>query len=297
MYVCVRGLSAAPAPDSISGTVLRERGGIASLRALWEHTVIFGDDGRYTFLKTASASTIDGNWSIDAPPEDGTYSYVKTGPSTAIVTFSDRTLNRVYWGSAKETAPLDSPVSLTFDFGAASTLGGDVGGGEFVHSAGGRGIFSFTRLSTLHREAIPNVSMRGVVSRERPLVVGFVLKGDARDVLIRVVGPSLRSFGVSGVWENPRFDLYRGGSTTPIGGPPGPRRDAIAYYDDWSSNSSALSGLQRLLAHVGAFPLQIGSKDAVGVTPRFAAGAYTIVCAPLSGDEGGEALVEVYVLP
>jgi hypothetical protein len=188
-------------------------------------------------------------------------------------------------------------VSLTLDFGAAFTLGGDLGGGEFVHSAGGRGTFSLTKLSTLHREALPNVSMRGVVSRERPLIVGFVLKGDARDVLIRVVGPALADFGVSEVWENPRFDIYQSGSTSPIGGPPGPRRDAIAYYDDWSSDSSAVNGLQRLFVHAGAFPLQMGSKDAVGVTPRFAAGAYTVVCTPLSGAEGGEALVEVYVLP
>ena len=295
--VCMGTLGAAPAPDSISGTVLREFGGIASLRALWEHTIMFGDDGRYSFLKTASASTIDRNWSIDAPPEDGTYSYSKTGPTTAIVTFSDRTLNRVFWGPVTETAPIDSPASLTLDFGSPSTLGGDLGGGEFVHSAGGRGTFSLTRLSTLHREALPNISMRGVVSRDRPLIVGFVLRGDARDVLIRVVGPSLKAFGVNDAWENPRFDIYQSGAPSPIGGPPGPRRDGIAYYDDWSSDTSALSGLQRLFVHTGAFPLEIGSKDAVGVTPRFAAGAYTVVCTPLSGTEGGEALVEVYVLP
>lgn len=298
IFLCafVGHLDAALAPNSISGIVLRDSGGIASLRVLWEHTIIFGEDGSYTFVKSLSASTLDRNWSVDMPPEDGTYSYAKTGEFTGIVTFSDRSVNRVYWGPVQETLPIASIASLTLDFNAASSLGGDAGG-EFVHSVGGRGTFSITKLSVLHREPLPNVSMRGVVSGERPLIVGFVLRGDARDVLIRVVGPSLTSFGVSQPWANPRFDIYRSGSSSSIGGAPGPRRDAIAYYDDWSSDGSAVNGLRRLFVRTGAFPLESGSRDAVGVTPRFAPGAYTIVCTPLGNDVGGEAVVEVYMLP
>lgn len=298
VFMCVAtcALNAASAPDSVSGMVLRDSGGIASLRIAWEHTIVFTDDGRYTFVKSSAASTLNGNWAISSPPEDGSYRYTKTSPSTGEVTFSDRNVNRAYWGPVTETLPSEAPSRLTLDFAATSKLGGDLGG-EFVHSIGGRGTFSLTRISLLNREPLPNISLRGIASSDRPLIVGFVLRGDARDVLIRVVGPSLRNFGIPQVWENPRFDIYRGGSTVPIGGSPGPRRDAIAYYDDWSSDSTATVGLRRLFTHAGAFPLESGSKDAVGVTPRMVAGSYTVVCTPLSPDAGGEALVEVYVLP
>lgn len=294
--VSTGALHAALAPVSISGTVYRDRGGIAGLRYGWEHTIVFGDDGRYTFVKAASSSTLDGNWRVDAPPEDGTYSYSKTGEFTGVVAFSASSVNRVYWGLVQETLPGEAPTTLTLDFAVASSLGGELGG-EFVHALGGRGTFSITKMSSLRRDPLPNVSMRGVVSADRPLIVGFVLNGDARDVLIRVIGPSLRTFGVSQFWGNPRFDIFRIGTASPIGGGPGPRRDAIAYYDDWTSDSSAVEGLRKLFAHAGAFPLEDGSRDAVGVTPRFTPGAYTVVCAPVGSDVGGEALVEVYVLP
>lgn len=294
--VSTGALHAALVPDSISGTVFRDRGGIAALRVLWEHTIVFGDDGRYTFVKSASASTLDGNWRMDVPPENGNYSYTKTGDYAGVVTFSASSVDRVYWRPGEEPLPSEGLSKLTLDFSVSSSLGGEWGG-EFVHSLGGRGTFSITRMSSLRREPLPNVSMRGVVSAERPLIVGFVINGDARDVLIRVVGPSLRSFGVSQPWGNPRFDIFRSGASSPIGGGPGPRRDAISYYDDWTSDSSAVEGLRRLFAHAGAFPLEDGSRDAVGVTPRFSPGAYTIVCSPIGSEVGGEALVEVYVLP
>jgi hypothetical protein len=141
-----------------------------------------------------------------------------------------------------------------------------------------------------------NISMRGNVAADKPLIVGFVLKDEQRDVLIRIVGPSLRQFGVSRPWENPHFQLFGARSTVPISGGPGPRH-GIAYYEDWSRFESTISGLTKLFSFTGAFPLDAGSSDAVGVTPRMGAGAYTIVCAPEVDDTGGEALVEVYLLP
>ncbi len=294
--VSAGALHAALAPDSISGTVFRDRGGIASLRFVWEHTIIFGGDGRYSFVKAASANTLDGNWRIAAPPENGSYSYARTGDYTGVVIFSAISVNQVYWRAGEEPLASEGPSRLTLNFAASPSPSGDLGG-DFVHSIGARGTFSIARLSSPRLEPLLNISMRGLVSADRPLIVGFVLNGDARDVLIRVVGPSLRSFGVSQPWGNPRFDIFRAGASSPIGGGPGPRRNAIAYYDDWTSDTSAVDGLRRLFTYAGAFPLEDDSKDAVGVTPRFSPGAYTIVCSPIGSEPGGEALVEVYVLP
>ena len=296
-------MNGATAPDSIAGSVFRSKGGYAGTRILWEHTIILGGDGRYSVIKNAVATTTSGNWRIEAPPADGTYSYTKTGPTTGEVAFSDATMGRMYTVGFAD-GPSDGLVTLALNFNPTAnvssefSVSGDLARGEYSRSPGGRiGEFSLTKLSTIQRQPVPNISVRGNMSADRPLIAGYVIQGDYKDVLIRVVGPSLRSLGVNAPWANPRFDIYRGGSPTPIGGPPGPKRDAISYYDDWSSDPSAVDGEQKLFAYVGAFPLEMGSQDAVGVTPRYPPGAYTVVCTMATGETGGEALIEVYFLP
>ena len=105
-----------------------------------------------------------------------------------------------------------------------------------------------------------------------------------REVLIRVVGPSLASFGVTGVWSDPDFALYR--ETTP----------AQVNEGHYANGPGGNSGFQKIFTVVGAFPLLPGSKDAADIV-RLDPGAYTIVCNPSAGDPGGEALIEVYFLP
>lgn len=296
-------MNGATAPDSIAGSVFRSKGGYGGTRTISEHTIILEGDGRYSVVKNAVAMTTSGNWRLAAPPADGTYSYTKTGPTTGTVAFSDATMGRLYT-EGFAGGPLDDLVTLVLNFNPTENVSsefstaGDLGRGEFSRSPGGRfGEFSLTKLSTIQRQPVPNISVRGSISADRPFIAGYVIQGDYKDVLIRVVGPSLRTFGVNAPWANPRFDIYRGGSPTAIGGPPGPRRDAIAHYDDWSSDSSAVDGLRKLSAYVGAFPLEMGSQDAVGVTPRYPPGAYTVVCSLATGEAGGEALIEVYFLP
>lgn len=284
--------SAAPSPGSLAGTVFREKGGITALRLGWERTIIFKSETEFTYVKALAQSFVSGNWRVETAPPDGTYVYTKTGTSTGELTFSDPFLDGVTGD------PDNRPRTLKLDFvDEATNLGGDIPRGDAGrgnHDFFGR--FALTRLSTIEGQSVANVSMRGKVSAENPLMVGFVLQGDLKDVLIRVVGPSLRTFGVSQPWANPRFELYRAGSSTPLSGGPGPR-NGIAHYDDWSAFETVTPGLLKLFAHTGAFPLEVGSSDAVGVSPRMATGAYTVVCSPENNDAGGEVLVEIYVLP
>jgi hypothetical protein len=83
---------------------------------------------------------------------------------------------------------------------------------------------------------------------------------------------------VSGALADPRLDVIRQGTTTPL-----------ASNDDWDpTHASAFSS-------VGAFALTPGSKDAA-VVLTLSPGSYT---AQISGTGGttGVALVEVYELP
>jgi hypothetical protein len=130
-----------------------------------------------------------------------------------------------------------------------------------------------------------NVSQRGYVGAgERAMIVGFVIEGEApRSVVVRVLGPSLRAFGVTEVLADPKLEVYRGA-------------EKIAENDVWT-----LSTLMREPSStVGATPpvprgLWPTDLKEPGVELSLLPGAYTIV---VRGADGGSgiALAEVYDL-
>lgn len=133
-----------------------------------------------------------------------------------------------------------------------------------------------------------NSSTRAWVGQgQEVLVGGFVVTGpQSKKVILRAVGPSLRSFGIDRPLAQPviriydsQGKLYTNGYGYPavLGGP--------TYESD----------LAESLVKAGAFPLPVGSKDAVELRP-FPAGSYTVVVA--GGDGGsGSVLFEVYEVP
>lgn len=283
---------AATAPDSIAGKVYRESFIVATTRTSAEKTVVFGTDGRFTYLKSGSGNALilaaPFKIFLNAPHADGTYAYTRTADATATISLN-------LDDGTKEN------LLLTF----TSASGGS--DGSFA--------FSFSDLALAQSAPATNISMRGSVAEGHPLIVGFVVPGDAsavapnlfvppagvqqREVLIRVVGPSLAAFGLTGTWADPDFQLYRGNTAAAV---------AAVHYADWcvppGSLTSPPPGAATEAAFrkifnsslVGAFPLLTGSKDAVDIV-RLNPGAYTVVCVAPAGDAGGEALVEIYFLP
>ena len=111
------------------------------------------------------------------------------------------------------------------------------------------------------------------------IVLGFVVAGDTpRTVLIRVVGPALAAFGVSGVLDAPRLELLR--DTT-----------IVAENSGWPASAA----MQEAFARVGAFALPPGSRDAA-LLVTLLPGAYTAQVTAASGPPG-IALVEIYDVP
>jgi TonB family protein len=109
------------------------------------------------------------------------------------------------------------------------------------------------------------------------LTVGFVITGEgAKTVLIRGVGPTLASYGVTDTLAKPHLRLFNS-----IGA-------EIATTTRWNSE------LTPVFKSVGAFDLPWGSNDAV-LFFALPAGAYT---AQLRGaaETVGTALVEVYAV-
>ncbi|QYM77870.1 immunoglobulin domain-containing protein [Horticoccus luteus] len=108
------------------------------------------------------------------------------------------------------------------------------------------------------------------------LIVGFVVNGSGtKDVLIRAVGPTLASFGVTGTLGDPKLDVYDDAG------------HVVASNDNWNANLAGIS------ATLGAFPLNPASNDAAILVTVEAGKTYT---AQISGVNNGtgEALVEVY---
>ncbi len=129
---------------------------------------------------------------------------------------------------------------------------------------------------------LANLSTRGRISPERPLIVGLVLApgATARELYLRGVGPSLVDYGVAGVAADPLLQVFHG-------------ERMIGANDDWVARTPAGSTYpSEDYQAVGAFALPAGSKDAA-MRASFLPDRYTAVVRPASGG-GGVALAECY---
>jgi hypothetical protein len=123
-----------------------------------------------------------------------------------------------------------------------------------------------------------NTSARGLVTPTDPLIVGFVVGGDApQRLLVRGVGQSLARFGIENPLAAPRLQVFRGSELLLE-----------------NSHSYSIPGLAEATQAAGAFPLDYVADEAAGliVVPP---GICTMV---VSSEDGGSgtALGEVYAL-
>ena len=112
------------------------------------------------------------------------------------------------------------------------------------------------------------------------LTAGFVIAGGAqKTVLVRAVGPGLAGFGIASPLADPRIELFDGTS----------RR--IGANDNWGDTPA----LGAIFAAVGAFALDVNSKDAALVA-TLPPGSYSVQVSGVGG-AGSQVLVEVYEAP
>lgn len=291
--LCLLCLVCAPvfaaAPESLAGKVYRSYFLFSGRTNAGEGTTVLGSDGRYLALKTAIGVVerlgADGalpevHWgAIDTPGTNGRYQYEKTGESTGVLTFMPD--GGLEGGSV--TLYFRTPTTGSTSPNGLNGLGGQA--------------FLLTDLAAQGSAAVSNVSLRGRVAEGRPLIMGFVVPGDMeREVLIRVIGPTLASLGVTGAWSGAALQIFKGNAAV-FG-------DAFRF-PHWSDIPTGLfinsapnpeTGLRRIFDYVGAFPLPSGSKDCA-VVIRLSPGNYSVVAAAGAGDPGGEALIELYALP
>ena len=136
-------------------------------------------------------------------------------------------------------------------------------------NAAGSATSSAATLTVTPASALSNLSVRTTLESGQTLIVGAVVSGGPKSILVRAGGPALNRFGLVGM-ADPRLELYAG--QVPVGS-----------NDDWSASLAAT------FSRVGAFAFDVGSRDAAFT--QSLSGAFTVQA---KGTGPGTVLVEAY---
>jgi hypothetical protein len=211
--------------------------------------VIVGPAGQAFVLVQSGASVDGGAGTVDAT---GRLAVSTAGSQTIVATVAADT------GAVSVTAVDSKNVTTSFSgFASGSSALGE------------------QRLSNISTRASAGIGAESVI-------VGFVVTGlESKTVLIRAVGPTLRTLGVATAAAAPRLDLSRG--TT-----------LLATNIGWTSAGSPTADIIAAAARAGAFPLGATSADSV-ILATLPPGNYSATCSAADA-RTGVALVEVYDL-
>ncbi len=144
---------------------------------------------------------------------------------------------------------------------------------------GGTVSVDFYVLTPVTPGRLVNFSFRGSTGvNTQPIILGFVVAGSSKNLLLRGVGPRLAAMGVPTALVDPQLKLFAGSAV-------------IGANDDWGAVANS-AGVAAAATATGAFPLATGSKDAALLCAADA-GAYTVHISGASGGPG-VALAEIY---
>jgi PKD repeat protein len=122
-----------------------------------------------------------------------------------------------------------------------------------------------------------DLSVNSQVTSTSPIIMGFVISGtQPQNVLLRAIGPTLASYGVTNSLAAPHLRLFNAGGTL------------LLERDGWDGSGD----LSATFARLGAFALAGGSADAA-VLVTLSPGVYSMHVTTTSST-GGIALAEIY---
>lgn len=216
---------------------------------------------RITFASTGSGYAI-APLSSGVSSSSGTYTYIKTSAQAGRITLVN-------------AAGPGSEWTLTFQSSSTAAY-------MLTSSAGAQsGVIVFESPTPPAGGGVANVSVRAQVPPGGQIIPGLVIDTPTR-ILLRVAGPALTAFGVTGTLPNPRLTLMAGNV-------------ALVSNDDWSSSASSFDNVRDAATKSGAFAFSFGSRDAA-VVVDLSPGNYTCLVVGEAGTTG-EVLLEVYRVP
>ena len=233
-------------------------------------------DGRgNVFVADTGNGTIRKAFAVTPPQSQ----HINTGMAATFTVVATETGFSYQW--KKDGKAISGATGPTY--GIASTVSGDMGFYSVVMTSAARTLESTAAILTVATDEmsrLSNFSARAYVPAGGDFTVGFAIRSAAeKSVLLRAIGPTLGSFGVTGALADPKLDVLPAGASV----------GTAASNDDWGGGAT----LANAFASVGAFPLAFASKDAA-VARTLAMGGYTArVTSSLVG-RAGTALAEVY---
>lgn len=280
--VDLSSLSSLDASDSVSGVTIKGRQYAFQVR----DSVARGTLGGVSF--TAAKEPIFGAFYAKSGGYSGVFQEDNLNTHVASLTIfpsgkvmilqSNSLADRIGFGQINQfgqiTASMSDGASYSLSFNPNPELWLTANGDVFSN---GRRTYSYVMFGAA-TSRMANIATRGVVSSGAPMIAGFVVTQYAKTVLIRGVGPTLASFGVTTACPDPQLSLFSG-------------QTVIAMNQDWGQAANP-SDTATAAGFVGAFPLAAGTKDAAMLV-TLEPGAYTVLVGA-QGTVGGEALVEVY---
>lgn len=223
--------------------------------------------------------TRTGCYSLVPVATDSGETVMIVGPSgNATVVGVDNTGMRSAQGVVAADGSFEIGSSAFSYRGTVSTSAGTVSASYIPTS--GTAVTYATPSTATSVERLIDVATRGYTGAGvNMLTAGFTITGsEAKDVLIRAVGPGLIAYNISTYIKNPRLRLFSG-------------QTMLAENGDWWAGS-APADVAAAAKKVAAFDLQPGSLDAALIA-HLSPGGYTVQVVSDSG-ETGVALVEVY---
>ncbi len=168
----------------------------------------------------------------------------------------------------KNGAPVSGATNNTLLLSSVGSI--DRGAYSVVISNSAGSVVSSSAILTVNpASALTNLSIRTIMAAGQTLIVGAVVAGGAKDILLRASGPALSKFGLVGM-NDPRLELYS-------------ENTLVGENDNWSSTISST------FTSLGAFSFDAGSRDSAILRPLN--GAFTVQA---KGTGPGTILVEGY---
>jgi len=245
-----------------------------------------GTTGSQTLLVRASGPTLTG-FSV---------ANVLADPTLALYQGSSVLVSNDNWGStalnitavtAADTATGAFPFSSTSSLDSAVVQ--SLASGSYTVQVVGNGsgvgktlaeVYDDTVIYTSTSPRLVNLSCRQLVPTGGMLTAGFVISGDtSKTVLIRASGPTLTTYGVTGVMPDPQINVYSGSTV-------------IASNAGWAGDAS----IATIASTIGAFPYASSTSKDSAVLITLAPGSYTAQASSSSGTSG-TTIVEVYEVP
>jgi hypothetical protein len=174
--------------------------------------------------------------------------------------------------------PLESALRVTLPAGNYTAVVKGVGDATFIGGfqpgLTGIGLVELYDLQQSRNRA-GNIATRGtVLSGQNVMIAGCIIGGgQAKEIIARGIGPSLRNFGVNDALANPRLELFNSNGA------------ALAANDDWQQGSDGTTIQSRGFAPDSALE--------AALLATLAPGAYTVVESPAPNDSG-IGLIEIY---